>query len=186
MRSFDLNVRARIPLHPRGRAPLSRPGLGQHRQHLVGRGCQRGQGRGALRVVEGGAADVHAGHRRRMGPPRRASELHRRRRRRLRTRRSTRGKWRAWSSRSLASGTALGRIGSPAKSPRACSFSSATPASFVTGQTLWINGGSDMPGIAGPESTGPALVEHARHVVAGGLADDDVQPVEHVDGGDRA
>jgi 3-oxoacyl-[acyl-carrier protein] reductase len=47
----------------------------------------------------------------------------------------------------LASGTALGRIGSPREVAHGVLFFVSDAGSFVTGQTLGINGGSELPGI---------------------------------------
>src|SRR5262249_45927260 len=47
----------------------------------------------------------------------------------------------------LASGTALGRIGRPREVAQGVLFFVSDAGSFVTGQTLGINGGSDMPGV---------------------------------------
>jgi NAD(P)-dependent dehydrogenase (short-subunit alcohol dehydrogenase family) len=49
----------------------------------------------------------------------------------------------------LAAGTAIGRIGQPREVAHGVLFFVSDAASFVTGQTLSIDGGSNMPGIDG-------------------------------------
>jgi 3-oxoacyl-[acyl-carrier protein] reductase len=49
----------------------------------------------------------------------------------------------------MAGGTALGRIGRPREIAQGVLFFVSDAASFVTGQVISIDGGSDMPGIAG-------------------------------------
>jgi 3-oxoacyl-[acyl-carrier protein] reductase len=49
----------------------------------------------------------------------------------------------------MAAGTALGRIGQPREIAQGVLFFVSDASSFVTGQILSIDGGSDMPGIAG-------------------------------------
>ena len=76
---FDLNVKSAYILHARGRQAHDRAEIGRDRQRLVRGGDQRGEGRGALFRRQVRPADVHQGHRRRMGQIRHSRQLRRRR-----------------------------------------------------------------------------------------------------------
>ena len=144
--SFELNLRsAYLATREAGRHMVAQGG-GAIVNVSSGAGLHGVMGGAHYSSSKAASADVHACHRGRVGSPRAPRQLRRRRRNRFRT---SLGRLGDGGNRSGAPspGTALDRVGQPVEVAQVIHFLACDASSYVSGETISVNGGPSLGGI---------------------------------------